>query len=126
MRKRTPRLRPSRKPVIGAIGCTACGWLIGFVAYLVSFGIRGDGFGAQARHAAMLQGGTIGAVLGLLIGFAVYWYLLEGYADPREWAVIFALTSILTTLIAMLLPLLAMVGGPVSTLVGAAWVKQKR
>jgi hypothetical protein len=126
MRTRAPRPRRPRRPVIGALGCTVAGWIIGFVVHLLSFGIRGYGFGASARWLAVFEGGNLGAVIGLLAGFAIYWFLLKGYADPHEWAIIFALTLILTTLVSMLLPLLALVVGPASTLVAAAWVEQKR
>jgi hypothetical protein len=66
------------------IGSCLAGFWIATIQHLVTFGVRGYGFGRSAFHLAGTEGGFLGILLGIPTGLVTYYGALEGHVSIKQ------------------------------------------
>lgn len=108
-----------------AIGSIAAGFFIAVIVHYVSFGIRGDGFGAEALGLALVEGGTSGSILAIPTGVIIYYGILKRRVGPKQIAIIVLGSVAGGILFATGSPLASIFVIPLWTIAIAVWLKRQ-
>jgi len=103
-------------------GSVAAGFLIGTAQHFVSFGVWGYGFGRGAFNLARLEGGAVGAALGIPTGLVAYYFIFRRHVTAKQAAVVVSASLVSGCALGIALFWVSAFVTPILTIGVAFWV----